>query len=70
VDRFGFPAVLAGLETYIVGTPDWKTRRLDDFAKEANKWVRFGGMKTNDEKGALTEWGQYLDETFRPRKSA
>jgi hypothetical protein len=70
VSKFGWPATKAGLEKYIIGTPEWKTPRLDLFAKEANKWVRFGPMPTTDENGDLTEWGQHIDSLTPRRRTA
>lgn len=69
VDRFGWEATRAGIERYIVGTPDNRTRDLAGFAKEANRWVRYGTMKTNDANGDLTEWGVYLDSVSRRKAS-
>jgi hypothetical protein len=70
VKKFGWPTTKLGLQAYIQGTPDWKTPRIDTFAKEANKWIKWGQMPTTGENGEPTEWGTYLFETFKPRKSA
>lgn len=60
VDHYGWPKVKAAMEKYIVGQPDGKVRDLTQFSKEMNRWVRFGGMRANDETGELTEWGHHL----------
>lgn len=70
VDRHGWPAVLAGLRKYAKGTPDYKTRRVDEFAREANKWLRFGQMPSVDENGDLTEWGEHLRAISRQAKTS
>jgi hypothetical protein len=71
VDAHGWDTTKAALEKFVSGQPDWKSPRLDVFANEANKWVRFVGMKTNDEMGDLTEWGRHLEEiSSGPRRIA
>lgn len=70
VSRFGWPDTRAGILAYLTGVPEGRTRDLAYFAKEANKWVSFGRMKTTDEFGDLTEWGEYLANMSMPPNGA